>query len=127
MPVFPYLGSYGYSGKTVAPGILKMYPNLAYRFYKNASVSKKTRVIVFKRYPQAKFDAISTFFDANQFGAFTIYDPGSGVTSVDLTGASSTGRHSALFFAEDGSPPEFSWTNIGRCIYDIEIEVVFLT
>lgn len=126
MAVFPYLGSYGYSGKTVAPGILKIYPNLAYRFYKNASVSKKTRVIVFKRYSQTKFDTIQSFFDANQFSAFTVYDPGSGVTSVDPTGASGTGRHTALFYAQDGSPPEFDWSNVGRCLYDISIEVVFL-
>lgn len=127
MAVFPYLGSYGYSGETDAPGVLRLYPNLGYRFYKRAAVDKDMVTLVFKRYNQTKFDAIRAFFKTNRFLTFTIYDPSSGVTAVDGAGASSTGRHTAIFAADDGSPPKLTWSSIGRCVYDIEVSVIFLT
>jgi hypothetical protein len=127
MPVFPYIGSYGYSGETDAPGVLRVYPDLGFRFYKRATVDKDMVTLVFKRYNQTKFDAIRAFFKANRFNSFTVYDPSSGVTAVDPTGASAPGRHTAIFAADDGSPPKLTWSSIGRCVYDIEVSFIFLT
>lgn len=127
MPVFPFLGSYGYSGESKAPGVLRKYPGPNYRFYKRSNTDDDSETLVFKRYNQTKFDAIRTFFKANRFSQFTVYAPSSGVTTVDLSGASATGRNTAIFAAGDGETPVLRWTSAGRCIYDIEIDFLFLT
>jgi hypothetical protein len=77
--------------------------------------------LTFKRFKQARVDTIEAFFEAHKFIRFYLYDPSSGVVTVDLSGSSSLGRHTAQFAADDGGAPELEISNVGRCIFDVEI------
>jgi hypothetical protein len=123
--VFPYLGNYGHGYDDHAQGVLRVYPDLSYRFYKKSNGLRTEMPLVFSRYDQTRVNAIRAFFSTNKFAPFFVYDPGV-VSAVDGSGASSTGRHTAIFAADDGSAPVLSVRNLGRCIYDVEIRFIFL-
>jgi len=125
MAVFPYLGNYGHGYDDKAQGILRVYPDLSFRFYKFANAVRTEMPLVFSRYSQARVDAIRAFFATNKFAQFFVYDPAV-VSAVDPTGASATGRHNAVFAADDGAGPILSIRNLGRCIYDVEIRFILL-
>jgi len=125
MAVFPYLGNYGHGYDDKAQGVLRTYPDLSYRFYKKSNSIRTEMPLVFSRYDQTRVNAIRAFFATNAFLSFFVYDPAV-VSAVDPTGASATGRHTAIFQADDGAAPELSVKNLGRCIYDVEIRFILL-
>ena len=127
MNVFPYLGSYGYSGESSGFGILRVYPDLGFRFYKRSNSDNDKETLVFKSYTQAKFDTIRTFFKANRWNSFYVYSPGLGALVVDPTGVSTTGRRTAIFYSDSGAAPKLQWSSSGRCIYDIQVTVQYLS
>jgi len=127
MNVFPYIGSYGYSGESSGFGFLRVYPDLGFRFYKRSNSDDDRETLIFKSYTQAKLDTIRTFFKANRFNNFYVYSPGSGALVVDPTGVSTTGRRTAIFYADSGAAPKMTWSSVGRCFYDIQITVQYLS
>jgi len=125
--VFPYIGSYGYSGESSGFGTLRIYPDLGFRFYKRSNSYNDTETLVFKSYNQTKFDTIRNFFKANLWNSFYVYSPGAGVFAVDPTGVSTTGRRTAIFYSDSGAAPKLTWSSSGRCIYDIQVTVQYLS
>lgn len=126
MAVYPELAMIGYGTEVAYEEIMRVYPNLGYRRYKRDPAAHEMRRLVYKDISQARFDAIKAFFKARKAATgsdheFTIYDADV-ATSVDLTGASSTGRHTAIF-----TDSQLSFTRSGKCRYSGEVNVLFLT
>lgn len=128
---WPALSSYGFSGSDQGSGaIFEIYPNNAIRIYQKSSTApnRNTFTIVHKRCSQSKLATLRTFYAANKYLKVYVYDPSVGITTAtfDPTGVSTTGRHTAIFASPDGSEGSLSWTNVGRCIYDVEVTVCLL-
>jgi len=128
---FPILSHQGFSLDDEAQAIVETYPGdpPSYRMYKHANTAMKTETIVLRRLTQTKLATVRAFFAANMFLSFYVYDPSEGVTNqtFDPTGASSTGRHLAIFYAGQGAAPKLSVKNAGNCIYDVDVQVLLLS
>lgn len=128
---WPYLSSYSFSGSDQGSGAqAELYADNSIRIYKKSSSApnRNTYTMVHKRCSQSKLATIRAFYAANKYAIIYIYSAETGIinSTYDATGASSTGRHRAVFFSPDGSEGSLSWTNVGRCIYDVEVIVTLL-
>jgi hypothetical protein len=137
LPVWPYLGSQGYSGVDEGNGAqAEVYPDNSIRIYQMASTAKNRNslTIVFKRATQAKLATMRAFFAANMYNKFYIYDPSAGITNqtFDPTGTSTLGRHTAVFFLLDAAnagsgDPSLTWSNVSKsCVFDVSVTVTTL-
>jgi hypothetical protein len=126
LSVFPVQPSYGYTSGVAFEEILRVYADLNYRHYLRSSAAHKTRQLQFEDLSQSEKESIETFFIARKqetganSGQFYCYDPDS-VNSIDLTGASSTGRHTAIFMES-----EISFTRDDACSWSGNVAVLFL-
>lgn len=126
LSVFPVQPSYGYSSGAAFEEIQRVYADLSYRRYLRASAAHKTRGLQFEDLSQSEKDTIEAFFIARKQdtgadnGKFYCYDPDV-VNAPDLTGASSTGRHTAIFMDS-----EISFTRDDACSYSGSLNVLFL-
>jgi hypothetical protein len=125
MAVLPIQPSYGYSTGLEAKEVLEIYPDLQYRRYQQSSAIHETKALVFDELSQAEYDSLKAFFKARKQATgigdqFFVYDPDV-VNAPDLTGASATGRHNAIFL---DSKVEF--VRDGPCSYSGTLTVLFL-
>lgn len=122
--VFPTLGSLGYEAKHGYRENLRVYENGGYRRYLKSSFNHKELNLSFKGVSQASKDAIVSFFNARKSSVsdseFFVYNPEE-TTIVDLSGASGTGRHNAIFLDS-----ELSMTRDGRCRWSGSTRVLLL-
>lgn len=123
--VFPVMPTYGYGAGVSFDEIQRVYADLSYRRYLRASAAHKTRALSFEDLSQAEYDSIEAFFIARKQAAaadypFYVYDPNV-VNSIDLTGVSATGRHTAIF-----TDSEISFTREDACTYSGSLNVLFL-
>ena len=123
--VFPVMPSYGYGAGVSFEEILRVYADLSYRRYLRANAAHKTRALKFDELSQSEYDSIEAFFVARKQAAapgdqFYVYDPNV-VNSIDGTGASTTGRHTAIFLDS-----EISFTRDDACSYSGSLNVLFL-
>lgn len=125
MAVFPEIGNYGHGYEDEGQGFVKVYPDMGWRYYAESNITMTVMPLVISRIVQTRMQAIRSFFNTNKFNQFFVYDPAI-VTSVDLSGGSATGRHTALFFVENGGKPKITVRNLGRCIYDVEVKFLLL-
>jgi hypothetical protein len=135
--VWPYIGSWGYSGVDEGNGCLtEIYPDNTLRLYQLGSTvkSRNSFTFVFKRCSKTKLAAMRAFYAANIYNKFYIYDPSVGITDLtfDPTGTSTLGRHTAVFFQLDAAnagsgDPALSWTSVGKsCVFDVSVTVTLL-
>jgi hypothetical protein len=125
MAVFPVMATWGYASEVSFDEIQRVYADLTYRRYLKSTAAHKTRALQLDDISQTEYDTLEAFFIARKQASspndqFIIYDPNV-VNSIDLTGASSTGRHSAIFLDKG-----ISFTRDGPCSYSGSINVLFL-
>lgn len=125
MAVFPVMCSLGYGTGVSFDEILRIGPDLSYRRYSKSSVPRKTRALKFDELSQSEYDSIEAFFIARKQATgtgseFIVYDPNV-VNSIDPTGASPTGRHTAIFLDS-----EINFTRDDQCSYSGSLNVLFL-
>jgi hypothetical protein len=124
--VFPVQPSYGSASITGFAENLSINDDLSYRAYMRSNAVHEGRNLTFDELSKAEYDSIKDFFIARKqaFGTadyqFYVYDPDE-VNEPDLTGASTTGRHTAIFMVS-----EISFTRDGPCSYSGSLSVLFL-
>jgi hypothetical protein len=123
--VLPIQPSLGYGIGVSFDEVQRIYPDLSYRRYLKSSAVHKTRSLNFDELTQTEYDSIEAFFIARKQATspgdqFFVYDPNV-VNSVDPTGGSSTGRHTAIFL-DSG----INFTREDQCSYSGTLNVLFL-
>lgn len=123
--VFPVMPCYGYGSGVSFDEIQRVYPDLSYRRYLKSTSPHKTRALKFDDLSQSEKDVIEAFFIARKQAVapndqFYVYDPDQ-VSSIDLTGTSTTGRHTAIFLDS-----ECNFTRDDACTYSGSLNVLFL-
>lgn len=123
--VFPVQARIGYGGAVEYREHQRVYDDLSYRVNRRSTAAHEKRSLSLTNISQAQFDAVKAFFKARKSAAasdyaFYVYDPDA-VSSIDLTGSSATGRHTAIF-----TDPEMQYTRVGRCRYSLTLNVLFL-
>jgi len=129
MAIFPVMASQGYSSRTGIKGeVLRVYANLGYRRYRKSNAIHRSRTLVFQNISKTAYESIVNFFVARKQVSggsgsdheFIIYDPDQ-TSVIDLTGAATTGKHTAIFLDD-----EINFTRSGRCRWSGEVNVLFL-
>ena len=125
MAVFPVMPTYGYGTNAGFEEIQRVYADLSYRRYLKSTAVHKVRALQFEELSQSEYDSIEAFFIAQKQASspndqFTIYDPNV-VNSIDPTGASATGKHTAIFLDS-----EINFTRDDACSYSGSLNVLFL-
>jgi hypothetical protein len=123
--VFPVQPSLGYGTGASFEEIQRVYADLSYRRYLKSSAAHKMRALSFDELSQSEYESIEAFFIARKqatgSGAeFYVYDPNQ-VNSIDLSGSSTTGRHTAIFLDS-----EINFTREDQCSYSGRLNVLFL-
>ena len=122
--VFPTLGSFGYTAEHGYREKLTSYNDGMYRRNLRSTFNHRHLVLEFKGIKQAEKDAIVSFFKARKSSAvddqFYVYNPEE-TTVVDLSGASTTGRHTAIFLDDT-----LEFSRSGRCRWSGSTRVFFL-
>ena len=104
---------------------LEIYPDGTYRRYLGAGVAQKQRTLHFEELSQTDYNTIEAFFIAQKMAVgtndqFYVYDPNA-VNAPDLSGVSTTGRHTAIFIDN-----QIDFTRDAPCEYSGDINVLFL-
>lgn len=124
MAVFPHIGHIGYPAKDAYRQLVREYDDGGYRRYRRSSFNHREVVLKFTRVSKTMKDDVVAFFRARVSSAtdfeFTFYHPEE-TNTVDPTGASPTGRHTARF-----GDDELEVTRSGRCTWSFDVRVVLL-
>ena len=111
--VFPTQGAYGYTAEHGYREKLTIYNDGMYRRNLRSTFNHRQLVLEFQGIKQADKEAIETFFKARKSSTvddqFYVYNPEE-TTVVDLSGASTTGRHTAIFLDDT-----LEFTRNGKC------------
>ena len=127
MAVFPVQATWGYASGVGFDEIQRIYANLDYRRYLKSTAAHKMRALQLDDISQAQYDLIEAFFIARKQASspndrFIVYDPNVvNEDGIDLTGASPTGKHTAIFLDK-----EISFTRDGPCSYSGSMNLLFL-
>ncbi|MEW6212312.1 MAG: hypothetical protein AB1631_28550 [Acidobacteriota bacterium] len=122
--VYPVMPVVGYTFGDEFSSVLRRYADGTYRRWMNSTFNWQFRVLLHEDIKQADKDAVKSFFVARWSSSgdfeFYWYDP-EVVSTIDLTGASLTGRHTAIF-----EEPRLEFTRSGRCRWSTEIPIRLL-
>ena len=101
--VFPTMGCVGYSSSHQYRETLRVYDDGTYRRRLRPTFDHRVIGLEFKGIKQSVKDSIISFFNARKSSSsddrFFFYNPEE-TSTVDLTGAATTGRHTAIFIEE---------------------------
>lgn len=118
------MGSIGYEIKQSYRETLRTYDDGSYRRYLRSGFNHQEINLSFKGISQSVKASIITFFNARKSSVsdseFYLYNPEE-TTVVDLSGASGTGRHTAIFLDS-----ELSFTRDGRCRWSGSTRILLL-
>ena len=117
--VFPYLGSIGASYEWSVPRQTRRYDDGSKRSYLKSATLHRTLTLTFSSVSKTKKETIQAFIEARLLdGAeFYVYNPQQ-TSTVDLSGATTTGRHTADEIIGD----TMSWTQSGKCSFSGEVQ-----
>jgi hypothetical protein len=112
--VFPYLGSWGSTDSTDYRSILREYDDGSEREYRKSSFKFRTITLSLSQLTKTRRDTVESFFNTNRFIDIYVY-VWPEASSVDLSGASSTGRHTARIRSS------LDFTNESSCRYSTKL------
>lgn len=118
--VFPFIGSYGTGWTTRYPDFVREYNDGDTDVYEQGADFSHYITINVKAVRKTMRNSIHTFWMTKKAASdkeFYIYNPDE-ISSVDLTGATTTGRWIGLFVEQ-----EINWTRDGRCRYSTTIKI----
>jgi hypothetical protein len=125
--VFPYIGSWGSTKEVRLARTTHVYDDGTYRTYRRSGTVVQQLDLKISAVSKSDRDAIDSFFQARMASTtqagfeFYLYDPDD-VSAVDPTGASSTGRHAAIFVTES-----LRWTRDGGCRWSTSVPILLVS
>jgi hypothetical protein len=123
--VFPIEAHFGSDHGIEAPEFFRRYADGTYRRVLEANVMTRDIRLVLKNMGESERDALDAFFTARKLSTgsgceFYIYDFDE-VDDIDLTGASTTGRHLAVFLDKRITIPRN-----GPCSWSCSLSIALL-